>query len=498
MAPRIAVLQSPYLGDVLQSLERAVQQMRQAASHGADLMVFPEWFLGVNPVDILPNRLTARLSHAARELSLTVITGTLRTLDPATGKKQQKGLVINRDGSLAGDQCKCRFLPREQPWFEPGVQVSSISSDFGTVVILLGLDGSDPLRWQETLALDADIVVMAHSFTTTEDRQLIQEMAVSRSREIQGTVILAPLMGRFLGESYLPGALIAEGGRILSASDREGLMIAGDPETPLIQLGATDIAAYVSPSGQPTTDPADPLAALGSEAERRVFLDWNALLATDPLAAGRALLEKTGENPRLAALAPARPGHGPSLERLLAQGACGAFTYPGLDRLHPWDPLVRELGTILEHSGRPLLVHTGPGRSPLRFDHPLDWDEFLQEFPSVPLILVHMGGRSPLLEEALLLAERHRHVLLETSGAPLAFIQTAIQEIGWDRMLFGSGGIPDQFRREWEKMEPLESRIGSDAFQAIVNKNARTLFFDRATFQSRMIGNGLSIISRPS
>ena len=101
MAPRIAVLQSPYLGDVLQSLERAVQQMRQAASHGADLMVFPEWFLGVNPVDILPNRLTARLSHAARELSLTVITGTLRALDPATGKKQQKGSICSVASSIS-------------------------------------------------------------------------------------------------------------------------------------------------------------------------------------------------------------------------------------------------------------------------------------------------------------------------------------------------------------------------------------------------------------
>lgn len=497
MPPRIALSQLPYLSDVAKSQERAIQQMRQAASHGADVMVFPEWFLGVNPADVLPSRLSARLSQAARELNLTVITGSLRVLDRDTGHKQQRGLVISRDGSIAGDQCKMRFLPREQPWFEPGLAISPIASDFGTIVILLGLDGSDPLRWQEALALEPHLVLMAHSFDSPTERSQIQELAMARSREIDGTVILAPLMGRFLGVNYLPGALISERGRILSASDREGLMVAGDAEAPLIQLGATDVAAY-SPPGSPSAQaPPDPMAVLGSEAERRVFMDWNALLATDTLAAGQMLLAKTGENPRLAALAPARARQADVLERLLAQGARGAFAYPGLDHLQPWSDEMRELGSVLERHRRPLLVHTGPGRAPLRFDRPINWDEFLQEFPSVPLLLVHMGGRPPLLDEALLLAERHRHVYLETSGVPLGLIQTAVQELGRDRLVFGSGGIPDQFPIEWQKIGQLEPRIGSDSFQAMVNKNARNLFFER-NVQARPTSNpGLSVIGRP-
>jgi predicted amidohydrolase len=499
MAPRIAVSQFPYLGDVAQSLERTLDSMRQAASRGAELVVFPEWFLGVNPVDILPNRLTERIAQAARELSLTVVTGSLRVLDEATGKKQQRGLVINRDGTIAGSQSKIRFSPREQPWFEPGLAITAIPSDAGTVVILLGQDGSDPARWDEVRSQGPDLVVMAHSFESASARADVQALAVARSREIDGTVVLAPLLGRFLGVGYVPGALIAERGRILSASDRDGLMIAGDPEAPLIQLGATDVAAYVPPSGQAATPPPDPLTALGSEAERRVLIDWNALLGADTVSAGQTLLAKAAENARMVALAPARPFQSDQLDQLLNQGACGAFAYPGLDRVHPWEESVRALGQVLERHARPLLVHTGPGRAPLRFDCPSAWDEFLQEFPSVPLVLVHMGGRPPLLEEALLLAERHRQVFLETSGVPMPLIQAAIQELGRDRVVFGSGGIPDQFRHEWQKFGALEPRIGTEAFQAVVNKNARRLFFEPVSGALRsMTGPGLSVIRRPS
>lgn len=497
MPPRIAVSQCPYLGDVSQSLERAVQHMHQAASHGADVMVFPEWFLGVNPVDVLPNRLTLRLSQAARELSLTVVTGSLRVLDLETGKKQQRGVVINRDGSIVGDQSKIRFQPREQPWFEPGIGMTRIPSDWGSVVILLGLDGSDSDRWRECRELSPDIIVIAHSFDSARDRTAMQEFAVTQSLALDATVVLAPLMGRFLGVTYLPGALIADRGHILSVSDREGLVVAGDPESPLIQLGATDIAAYARPSTPAAAPSADPMATLGAEAERRVFMDWNALIAPDPLVAGGSLLALVHDKARVTALAPARPHQARALEVLLSQGARGAFAYPGLDRLSPWSREMRALGAILASSQRPLLVHTGPGRAPLRYDHPLGWDEFCQEFPSVPLVLVHMGGRSPFLEEALLLAERHRQVFLETSGVPITVIQEAIQELGRDRMLFGSGGIPDQFTLEWQKISQLETRLSPDAFQALVSRNGRRLFFDRASDSHALTRDNLSVIRRP-
>ncbi len=499
MVPRIAVSQAPYLRDVTQSLQRAVEQMRQAASHGADIVVFPEWFLGLNPVDVLPNRWTQRLSQSARELSIMVITGSLRALDASTGKKQQRGLVVDRNGSIAGDQAKVHFQPTEQPWFEPGIATSCIPTSWGRVVILLGLDGSDPERWEECVACNPDLVVMAHYADSPSRRTELQELAVSRSQLTDATVIFAPMMGRFSGVSYLPGALIAEHGRILSLSDGEGLLMAGDPEAPLIQLGATDIAAYPALADAPAKSLTDPKTAIGSEAERRVLIDWGALLTPDPLSSGQHLLAKAGENTRMAALAPARPGFVHELEMLLKDGAVGAFAYPGLDRLPPWSEEMLRLGEALVRRRRPLLVHTGPGRAPMRFDYPLGWDEFLQTYPSLPVILIHMGGRSPLVEEALLLAERHRNVYLETSGASLPAIQQAIQEIGPGRVLFGSGGIPDQFHLEWQKIMELESLVTVDAFQGVVNRNARRLFFRGPEAVTRLPHSreGLSVVRSP-
>lgn len=493
MVPRIAVLQAPFLRDTRQALERTLRYMRQAASRGADILVAGEWFLGLNPVDVVPNRITAQLQVAARDLNLMVVAGGIRVLDPDTGQKQQRALVIDRDGTLLGHQAKIRFQPLEQPWFEPGEAITAITTRWGRVAILLGLDAIDRDRWEEAKEAEPSLVVMAAGARSAHERIELQELAVARSQILDTTVVLAPIMGRFSGQTYVAAALIAEKGHILSLGDREGLVVAGDPDTPLIQLGVTDAAAHPPRPGARESLPVDPLKALGSEAERRALVDWAALTNPDVLAASRELLAQAGDNGRMVALVPARPGHAHELEVALGQGAAGAFFYPGLDGLMPWAEEVLELGRILASHRRPALIHTGPGPAPLRYDRPLMWDEFLSADPDLTVILAQMGGRSPLTEEALMLAARHPRVYLETCSAPLGAIREAISEFGPERVVLGSGGLPEQFQREWQKLSSLEAQLGPDAFQAIVNRNARRLLF-RSHDGAKANPGGLTVI----
>ncbi len=90
-------------------------------------------------------------------------------------------------------------------------------------------------------------------------------------------------------------------------------------------------------------------------------------------------------------------------------------------------------------------------------------------------------------------------ICLETSGASLPAIQQAFEEIGPGRILFGSGGIPDQFHLEWQKIMELESLVTVDAFQGVVNRNARRLFFRGAEAVTRLAASreGLSVVRRP-
>ncbi|MDA8192794.1 MAG: amidohydrolase family protein [Thermaerobacter sp.] len=476
--PRIAVSQAPYLRDADAALARALTHMRQAVSRGVDVIVFPEWFMGLNPVEVIPNRLTERLSQCARELNVTVVTGSLRTLEPETGKKQQRGIVIERDGTLAGSQAKLTFHPTERPWFEPGTGLSPIATRWGRIAVLLGLDAVDPDLWTQVGLLKPDLVVMAVSPRTAAEKTHLHELTVTRSLELHGSVVLSPLTGRFSGTLYLGGALIAQDGRILSLTeDGETVLMASDPEAPLIQLGVTDVSCYVPLAPALKEWAVDPKQTLGPEGERKVILDWGALRAPNLLAAGRDLLALANDNPRWAALAPARPHGAQELTALLEAGASGAYAYPGLDRVLAWADSVRELGKTLVRYRRPLLVHTGPGPAPLRFDSPALWDEFLQEFPTVPLVLLHMGLRSPYLEEAMVLAERHPQVLLETSGTPVPAIREALASLGPERVVFGSGGLAREFTPEWNKMQTLAPDLSPESFERVMNQNARHLFF---------------------
>lgn len=481
MTPRIALSQAPYHREMDVCLARTLGHMRQARQLGADLIVFPEWFLGLNPLEVLPNRQTEILAQTARQLALGVVTGSLRTLDPETGQKQQRALIIDDEGRIVGSQGKCEFYAAERPWFESAEGIAPIVTRWGRMVLLLGLDAQSPARWAECRQIAPDIVIMATSPRNLRERETLHAEILDRSLEIGGTVVLVPLLGRFAGSHYPGGAAVAHRGRLLvDAGEGEKVVIASTVGSSLIQLGVVDASAWwpLTPV-PPGFSPVETKDLRGPEPERRVFVDWGSLQASDPLAAGRQLLSQAADTPRTVALAPAHPHHPRVLEVLLSEGARGAFAWPGLACVPAFDALYRAVAEVLARDGRPLLIQVGPGSTSLRYAQPEDWDDVALGYPEVPLILLSSGVRAPYLEKSLSMAAVRPNVYLETSRAPVDFLRDAVQELGPDRLLFGTGGLPAQFGPEWSKMAGLQDKAGldDDAFARVVGLNARRLFF---------------------
>ena len=87
----------------------------------------------------------------------------------------------------------------------------------------------------------------------------------------------------------------------------------------------------------------------------------------------------------------------------------------------------------------PIYIHTGEQPYAL----PATADFIAGAFPDVKIILGHLGTQGELYTiEALLVAERHPNVYLETSWAMPHMIIEAVHEAGADRLIFGSNTPP--------------------------------------------------------
>lgn len=120
------------------------------------------------------------------------------------------------------------------------------------------------------------------------------------------------------------------------------------------------------------------------------------------------------------------------LESCLGElGFKGVMLDPEWENFHPADQeLVYPLLETARSFGVPVLFHSGYSPAePALFWQPAN------DFPDLPIILGHMGGR--LTVDAVLLAERAPNIYLETSDH-MYRLATMAKRIGVERVLFGS------------------------------------------------------------
>ena len=129
-----------------------------------------------------------------------------------------------------------------------------------------------------------------------------------------------------------------------------------------------------------------------------------------------------------------------------------------------------------------------PSKFDLRFSNPLDLSKLAAEFPDVRFIIPHFGAG--LLREALLLADTHRNVYLDTSSSNqwmkyegldlVTVFRRALAVVGHERLLFGTdssffprGWVAEVFDQQCNALQ--EIGVSNEQAAAIFGGNLRRL-----------------------
>jgi predicted TIM-barrel fold metal-dependent hydrolase len=203
----------------------------------------------------------------------------------------------------------------------------------------------------------------------------------------------------------------------------------------------------------------------------------------DNRALDRAHSEKAGLFP-LVWIRPGETSRSEVAERLTA-GAVGLKLHPTVDD-YPADD--RELDPFMEiaaEAGCPVACHSAPGDA-----DPDHIRRLAERFPDVPIILYHtyLGppeGRRRAADHVL----EQPNLYLETSWCQWRTVLRLIEEVGEDRVLFGSDASIDgsaHYTRNPPNVEGRETyndglihlvrRLGSERARKVMGDNARRLF----------------------
>ncbi|MCD0483290.1 amidohydrolase [Streptacidiphilus sp. ASG 303] len=149
----------------------------------------------------------------------------------------------------------------------------------------------------------------------------------------------------------------------------------------------------------------------------------------------------------------------------------------------PADPLLDPVWGLLAEAGVPVVTHCGSGPAPGRHTGPGPIGAVLARHPRLRLVVAHMG--MPEYADFLDLADRHRHVRLDTT---MAFTGFAEQEAPFpraelprlkdlqDRVLLGTDfpNIPYPYAHQLHALARLD--LGDDWLRAVCHGNAARLF----------------------
>jgi predicted TIM-barrel fold metal-dependent hydrolase len=135
-----------------------------------------------------------------------------------------------------------------------------------------------------------------------------------------------------------------------------------------------------------------------------------------------------------------------AVERGLTEHGCLGVGEVELSRFAPlspenaWQGYVPTLEICRKH-GKPIMFHTSydGGKVPMQYKNPIMLEPLAFEFPDVPILVCHMGKYdTTFFEYAMMLARKCQNIYLTTSNTRTAFIERAVEEIGPERLIFGS------------------------------------------------------------
>jgi hypothetical protein len=163
----------------------------------------------------------------------------------------------------------------------------------------------------------------------------------------------------------------------------------------------------------------------------------------DPTDTWRREIERAGAAQRLMLFASVHPrdtGWREKLRAFARAGARGLKLHPQMQRFFPDDPVALQIYEECERLGLPVIFHAGRSGIEPQFLRPYAlmrrYARGIEEFPRVQFLLGHAGARD--VADAVALAKRHANVWLEITGQGVTQLDEILEEVGAERLLFGS------------------------------------------------------------
>ncbi|MAI25123.1 MAG: amidohydrolase family protein [Myxococcota bacterium] len=154
-------------------------------------------------------------------------------------------------------------------------------------------------------------------------------------------------------------------------------------------------------------------------------------------------IEKSGSSERLIPGASVHPTDPNALAELRRQAGLGARVvklHPAVQRFYPDDPQADPIYEECERLGLPVFFHGGRAGIEPEYTHRFtlikNYEGAVGQHPEVDFVLGHAGARD--VEDAIPFARRHPNVFLDIHGQGIRQIDELIDQVGADRLVFGS------------------------------------------------------------
>ncbi|MBI4024382.1 MAG: amidohydrolase family protein [Verrucomicrobia bacterium] len=176
---------------------------------------------------------------------------------------------------------------------------------------------------------------------------------------------------------------------------------------------------------------------------------------------------------RLFGLAVANPWFGRdavhAIEGAFARGLCGLFLHPRRQGFRLTESIVQPLLETCRRHRKPVYSSTG---TPVCAE-PFQLAELARQFPEIPFVMGH-AGYSDFWYDVVPALKQASNLMLETSCQVAGVIDGAINVVGAERVLYGSGWPRSSPAVEIQKIERMN--LGAAALRRVMRENAMKLW----------------------
>lgn len=177
---------------------------------------------------------------------------------------------------------------------------------------------------------------------------------------------------------------------------------------------------------------------------------------------------------KLSGLAVANPWYGVKavdfLRKAFECDLCGLYLHPGRQGFHLTEAVVDPLIEVCLEYDRPIYSHTGTPVCAM----PFQLAELARRFPEASFVMGHMAWSDFSGYDVIPAAQQASNIFLETSCTAGEMVRAAIEVLGEERVLFGTGYPRSLPEYEFEKIRTLN--LSQEVLDKYMRENAARLW----------------------